>query len=220
MPARITKYVVAVLTIPIVIGITVSFITALADIGAARGAGAKVFLYGVISYVVLHLFLHKPDYVYTFGHEITHVLATWLCGGNVKSFKVSKEGGAVETTKTNLFIALTPYFVPTYTLIISAVYFVIPLFVKIPGLKTTYCFFAGFTLALHMIFTAEVLKIKQPDIIRTGYLFSLMLIYMINIFLVMFIMGLLFKNVSFVNFFGNTYTMSKGIYVRIFRQMF
>jgi hypothetical protein len=220
MAARISKFLIGVLAIPVVIGVTLAFFGSLANIGAERYAGSRVFLYGVVSYVLVHLFLHKFEYVYTFGHEVTHVLATWLCGGSVKSFNVSKKGGAVETTKSNFFIALSPYFVPTYTLILSALYFVIPLFVKIRGLNTVYCYLGGFTLALHLVFTAEVLKIKQPDLVKTGYVFSLALVYIVNILLVAFIMSLLFKDVSFVNFFGNTYTTSKNIYVRIFRQLF
>ena len=168
----------------------------------------------------MHLFLFKPAYLYTLGHEITHVLATWLCGGGVKSFNVSEKGGQVQTTKSNAFINLSPYFVPTYTIILSILYFIIPLFVKIENLSGIYFFLAGFTLALHLVFTADVLKVKQPDVVNTGYLFSLVMIYIINILLIAFVLSLLFKNISFEEFFYSAYNSSKNIYVGVFKQLF
>jgi len=220
MIGRISKFVVGFILVPVVIGISVSFFECLTNIGVAKDTGSRIFLWGVLAYVILHLFIHKPRYVYTLGHEMTHVLATWLSGGGVKSFNVSKDGGAVETTKTNSFITLSPYFVPTYTLIISFLYFVIPFFISTPNLRNAYFFCAGFSLSLHLIFTAEVLKIKQPDILKTGYLFSMVVIYIINIMLVAFLISLLFEGVSFEAFFYGTYLKAKAIYVSIIKQLF
>lgn len=213
MLGKLLKIIIGVLLIPIVIGITISFIESLAGIESIKNTGARVFLWGVLSYVIMHLFIWKPSYIYTLGHEITHVLATWICGGGIKSFKVSKKGGAVEATKSNSFINLSPYFVPTYTLIFSLLYVIIPIFIKIPKISTIYFFLAGFTLTLHLVFTAEVLKIKQPDIIRTGYIFSLAIVYLINILLAGLILSLLFKGISFENFMYNTYGHSRNIYL-------
>ena len=63
----------------------------------------------------MHILVFKLTYLYTLGHEAIHVIATWLCGGHVTSFSVSKWGGNVSTSKTNFFIELSPYFVPIYT---------------------------------------------------------------------------------------------------------
>ena len=149
-----------------------------------------------------------------------HVLATWISGGGVKSFKVEKTGGAVETTKNNVFISLSPYFIPTYTLIFSILYFILPLFFKIEGLKSIYFFAAGFSLALHLIFTADVLRRDQPDIINTGYIFSLVVIYIANIILIGTVLGLLFEGMSIEKFFSNSFIHSKAIYVQAFKQLF
>ncbi|NQT06008.1 MAG: hypothetical protein HQ575_00540 [Candidatus Omnitrophica bacterium] len=220
MLAKISKFIVGVLLIPVVIGITAAFFNSLKDIGALSNGCAKIFLKGVILYVVIHLFIFKPMYIYTVGHELMHAIATWICGGGVKSIQASKEGGQVETTKSNFFISLSPYFIPLYTVILVFLYFVIPFFIKIPGLKTIFFFLTGVTLSLHLIFTAEVLKIKQPDLINTGYLFSVVLIYIVNIMLVAFLICLLFKGVKFETFFYNTYVNSKNIYIRVVKQLF
>jgi hypothetical protein len=220
MLGKISKAVIGIILIPVVIGISISFIDSLGAIGQAKDTGSKIFLLGALSYVIMHLFLVKPNYIYTLGHELMHALATFLCGGRVRSFNVTKGGGAVETTKTNFFITLSPYFVPTYTLIISIFYIVIPLFAKIPNIGTIYFFLSGFTLALHLIFTADVLKKDQPDVVNTGYLFSLTVIYIVNIMLVGLVLSLLFDGMSFDKFFYNTYTHSKYIYVKVFKQLF
>lgn len=220
MLGKVSKFAIGLILIPVVIGVSIAFFESLTNIGEARHTGARIFLWGVFAYTVLHLFLHKPSYVYTVGHEITHVFATWICGGGVKSFNISKKGGAVETTKSNFFITLSPYFVPTYTLIVSLLYFALPFFVDIPNLSSIYFFLAGFSLALHLIFTAEVLKIRQPDMLKTGYLFSLVVIYIVNILLVAFILSLLFEGILFEDFFYNAYLKAKEIYVSIFNQLF
>ncbi|MDB4349625.1 hypothetical protein OAA99_01575 [Omnitrophica bacterium] len=220
MLGKISKALIGIILIPVVIGISISFFESLTGIGEAKNTGSKIFLLGALSYVIMHLFIIKPNYIYTLGHEIMHVVATWLCGGGVRSFKVTKEGGAVEATKSNTFINLSPYFVPTFTLILSILYFIIPVFLKIKNLQTIYFFAAGFTLALHLVFTADVLKREQPDIINTGYLFSLVMIYIVNVLLVGFILCLLFEGVSFEKFFYNTYIHSKFIYVKVFKQLF
>ena len=76
-----------------------------------------------------------------------------------------------------------------------------------------YIFCAGFFLALHFIMTADSLKVKQTDITDNGYLFSLTLIYIINILILMVSLSLLFEKVSFKIFFTDTWYYSKEVFV-------
>jgi len=220
MLGRISKFAVGLCFLPVVIGVSIAFSNVLGNIHSVRLSNSQFFLWGVVAYVVMHLFLFKPKYIYTVGHEATHAVSTWLCGGKVTGFKVSKEGGAVSTTKTNFFISLSPYFVPFYTLLISALYFLGSLVYNLSYLSSYFIFMIGFTLSLHIISTVEVMKLEQPDILRTGYLFSITLIYIMNIFLIAFIISLLFKDFSFEAFFKSSYHLSKDMYVRIFNQLF
>lgn len=217
---QISKFIIGIILIPVVIGISQSLLVSMSGMGGLTGPGAKLFLWGAVSYVVMHLFIFRLSYVYTFGHEMTHVVTTWISGGGVKSFNVSKEGGSVQTTKSNTFINLAPYFIPTYSLAVSVLYFVIPLFFKLTNLSAIYFFLMGFTLTLHLVFTAEALKIRQPDIIKTGYIFSIVIIYIVNVFLVAIVIGLLFKGISIEDFFYTAYIKAKHIYASIIRQLF
>ena len=56
-------------------------------------------------------------YLYVLGHELTHVLFVVIFRGQVTDFHVSTQGGYITTNKTNLVIALSPYFVPFWAVI-------------------------------------------------------------------------------------------------------
>ena len=55
-------------------------------------------------------------WIYVVGHELTHVVWSWLFGGKVKKFRASSSGGEVVVTKSNFLVALAPYFFPLYEL--------------------------------------------------------------------------------------------------------
>ena len=143
------------------------------------------FFYGVLAYLFFHLFIFKPDYLYIFGHEITHALAGVLCGARITEFKVSKGGGHVRLTKSNLFIDLAPYFIPVYTLFLFLAYWLVKHFFDSGSeYHRIYIFGTGFSIAFHIIMTRDVLRIKQPDLKKFGAIFSLLLIYAFNLFIV------------------------------------
>ncbi|MCX5665567.1 MAG: hypothetical protein NT036_00735, partial [Candidatus Omnitrophica bacterium] len=139
-------------------------------------------------------------------------------GGKIKSFKVSEEGGSVGTDKSNFVIELGPYFIPIYAIIITVVYFVVASSYNISG--GLFVFLIGFTLAMHMISTIEVMKIRQPDIVKSGYLFSIVLVYILNIVVISFIFSLMFQTFSMHKFTIDLWDQSKYIYLAIYRQLF
>lgn len=151
---------------------------------------------------------------------MTHALAAFISFGKVKGFKVSKKGGAVKTDKSNVFISLAPYFFPTYTLIVMLAWFVIGKFWQIGDWIYVFSFGVGFTLAFHFVMTVEFLKTKQPDMIKSGYLFSIALIYLINITIAAAILSFMFSDFSFKGYFENTYVCGKEAYEWLFRQFF
>ena len=178
------------------------------------------FLWGVCSYVVMHLFFFKPQYIYNLGHEVVHVFSTWLSFGRAKNLKVSDQGGSVQTTKSNFFINISPYFIPIYTLLLCLAYFLLSKFGDVTNYAPYFIFFIGFTFTMHILLTAEALKAAQPDLIKTGYLFSLSLIYVINVMLAGWIIGMIFPGFSFVDMAVQFYNDSRGFYTAIYRQLF
>jgi hypothetical protein len=62
-------------------------------------------------------------FMYVAGHELTHALAAWMCFGKVEHLSVDLDGGYVDTDTDNLFVSLSPYFVPLWMLVWMAVFF-------------------------------------------------------------------------------------------------
>ncbi|MDP3804909.1 MAG: hypothetical protein Q8Q87_05105, partial [Candidatus Omnitrophota bacterium] len=204
------KLIIAVIAVPFAFGVSNAFYNNIILVKELAGS-LKYFLWGIGSYVILHLLFYKPTYLYVLGHEAVHAGIAWIFGGKIKSFKVSGEGGSVSTDKTNVIVELSPYFVPIYAIIISIIYFVIASSYSIDG--AIFIFLIGFALAFHMISTIEVMKIRQPDIIKSGYFFSIVMVYVLNVVVISLIFGMLFSSFSVKKFLIDSWISSKNIYI-------
>src|SRR5947208_10704184 len=111
------KTIIAILLLPFCIGAVQALFKVLAQTGQADTIWVAT-AGGAACWLVIFLLLPKPMRVYVFGHELTHALWTWVCGGRVKKFKTSAEGGHVVVTKNNFLIALAPYFFPLYVVLV------------------------------------------------------------------------------------------------------
>lgn len=219
MVKRTLKFFLGIISLPICVAISASLYDELNQIKAISH-NQKYFLFGVIAYLIIHIAFFKPEYLYILGHEIMHVIACWIFRGRVTSFRVSSKGGQVTTTKSNLLIALAPYFFPFYTIMVAGVFLIIPLFIKTEPPYTAFLFLVGFTFAFHIILTIDFLKTRQTDFLPAGYLFSICLVYIVNLVVIGLIFSLLFGEINFVEFLKSTYFRSKDIYLAVFRQLF
>ena len=211
------KFVIGVLIAPVAIGVTLAFYNNFILIKELANS-LNFFIWGIASYATLHILFYRPTYLYVLGHEAVHAGMSWIFGGKIKSFKVSEEGGAVSTDKSNVFVELGPYFIPIYTILIALVYFVISASYNINS--PTFVFLIGFTLAFHIVSTIEILKIRQPDIIKSGYFFSIVMVYILNIVVISLLFSLIFPAFSAKNFFVDLWSVSKTIYAAISKQLF
>jgi hypothetical protein len=211
------KFVIGLVSMPIMAAVTYAFYGNIIAVAELSGI-LKYFMWGVGAYIVLHLLFYKPTFVYVLGHEAVHAVTAWTMGGKISSFKVSKDGGSVSTTKTNAVIELSPYFIPVYAVILMAAYFLISYSYKING--SVFIFLIGFAVALHVVMTIEVMKIRQPDMMKSGYLFSIVVVYVLNIVIIAMLFSLLFKSFSSKKFFMDSFTYSKDMYEAVVRQLF
>ena len=126
---------------------------------------------------------------YVLGHELTHLCCVYLCLGKVTGFHFSSEGGYVITTKTNLLIALSPYFVPFYSLLVVAGYLLVKLVWALfpelgplsPQAPRIFYLLLGLTWTFHMVWTLWMLPRDQPDLKEHGTVFSLVVIFLGNL---------------------------------------
>ena len=213
----IIKFIIGVVALPLAYGVTLAFYKN-AILISELAKKLDYFIWGIVIYVILHLLFYKPTYFYVLGHEAVHAGMAWIFGGKIKSFKVSEDGGAVKTDKSNFVIELAPYFIPIYAIIITAVYFVIASSYAING--ALFVFLIGFALAFHIISTIEIMKIKQPDIVKSGYFFSIIMVYVINIIVIALIFSLVFPGFSIKKFFIDVWSSSRYIYTAAIRQLF
>ena len=141
-------------------------------------------LLGVATYVALMVVrVVNPIlvYVYVLGHELTHALAAKLCMGKVQKLKIDLNGGYVETDADNLFIALSPYFVPLWMCCWLLILWLANLVYPFPEWGAWFYAGGGFWWSFHLYWTVWVIPREQPDMLENGLLFSLLLIMIMNI---------------------------------------
>ncbi|MFH1837235.1 MAG: hypothetical protein ABH862_03875 [Candidatus Omnitrophota bacterium] len=216
---KIFRTLIGLLILPVAIGTAKAFGSAISDISFLNGV-LHLLERGVLIYVLFHVLVLRPVYIYVLAHEFVHVIATWICGGKIVSFNVRPSGGNVVTSKTNFFIELSPYFVPLYTIIVGMIFAVIRATGKGPVfMSEILLFLIGITLALHLVMTAEALRVQQPDIMKSGIIFSYALIFIGNLVVVIGVFSIIFADVNFMDFIRNAYSSSMEIYRAVYAKI-
>ena len=189
------KSIVAVLLLPLCWGAA----RALARVIAASGQADTVWvalLGGAACWWAIYLLLPKPMWVYVFGHELTHAISTLLCGGSVRRFNVTSDGGHVVVTKTNFLIALGPYFVPFYAIAVVLVFWAADVFGGWHVNPVWFHLTLGAAYAFHITLTWNILQTRQTDITSQGYIFSAVIIFLGNVLVLLAAIPLLTQRVS------------------------
>ena len=174
---------------------TLTFLQSIASVKGLSFLTTEPVFFFAMGMIVLPLLIWGFSdlllYLYVFGHELTHVVFIYLCGGKVfGDIRVSVTGGHVVTNKSNWLISLSPYFVPFYTVVIGTGFLVARLLVDLNAtielgplaFKPMYVFYAliGFTWTMHIYYTFTMLLKDQPDLHMNGTLLSLLVIYLAN----------------------------------------
>ncbi len=145
----------------------------------------RSFLIGLGIWFAVFLLVPRPMWFYVFGHELTHAVWTWICGGRVFRFRVTAAGGLVQTDRANFFIALAPYFFPIYSLLVLWLWWLTGFWVRLDSVEWLLFSLLGFTWGFHAAFTALMIPTSQQDITDHGWTFSLSLIYLANLVLIL-----------------------------------
>ncbi|MBP3499839.1 MAG: hypothetical protein J6J97_07115 [Akkermansia sp.] len=120
-------------------------------------------------------------FAYVAGHELTHALAALMCFGKVQAVSVDLDGGYVDTDTDNLFVALSPYFVPLWMLLWLGCFFVANWIVPFETYQAWFYAGFGFWWAFHIYWTLWVIPREQPDLLENGVVLSFMIIMLTNI---------------------------------------
>lgn len=137
----------------------------------------------MVSWFFSGLLGDKFLYLYVLGHELTHAFFVYCCFGRISAMRVSTQGGYIMTNKSNLLIALSPYFVPFWSVVILSAFGLISLVVEIPFREQILIVLLGGSWCFHMVWTIWMIPKDQPDLKEHGTFFSLMIIVFCNLVL-------------------------------------
>ncbi|MBU4305215.1 MAG: hypothetical protein KJ893_06315 [Candidatus Omnitrophica bacterium] len=219
MLKRVSKLIIGIALIPVCVGASIAFYELICAVRPQSSAHV-VFLAGIVCYAVLYLASFKMNFLYVLGHEAVHAIFALLCGGTVKSFNVSTKGGSVGTTKTNVLISLGPYFFPFYTIILCAGFMAAAFFrPEIIRYANVFMFLLGFSISFHFLMTVNSLRTEQPDLAENGHLFSITLLYLINLIILAVLLSVVFKGTDIAGFFYKAAEYSRGIFSAIWQAL-
>lgn len=201
----IIKFILGVCLLSFVYSTSVSFLNELSLIEKSL---QNIFWFGVITFVIIYLIIWEPAALYIKGQRILELVFVF--------FKP--------------LVKIAPYLLPIYTVILFILYGLLSLIFSAAGgsafggksdsLIKYFIFLFGFSMVLHLIFSAKTIRTKQGDFLKANYIFGFSLIYIINLILLAFGLNLIFKEFSLVNFFNNSFQVAKNIFSAIFKQLF
>jgi hypothetical protein len=204
IPTRWLKFVIALFLLPGCVVLTQTFFTVFARATLAQrlwaGEAFWFFSLGALLWLIAFFGLPRPVVVYVFGHELTHAIWVWLMGGRISRFHISRDGGHVVTTRTNFWIALAPYFFPIYSILSIGAYGIATVFTNVQPLGPLLYAAIGVTWAFHFTFTGWMITKNQTDLRDQGTLFSLAVIYLMNLLLLSIMLIVASPQITFATF--------------------
>jgi hypothetical protein len=194
MAARFLKFLIALVLLPLVAGEILALID-LAWLSAPAGEWREAWFVslcaGFLTWFIIFFLLPRTMWLYVLGHEFTHALAAMLAGGKVSAFRVSSRGGHVMTDRVNWWIALSPYFIPIYALIWMGLWVTVDFYHPLKPWQPILYFGIGLFWSFHLTFTASMIHRRQTDLSGEGYIFSGVVILMVNLAAVLLLLSFL-----------------------------
>jgi len=189
------KFIIGICILPFVYSVSVAFLN---EFNVIDKTSKNYFWAGVISFIVMYLFVWEPVIIYKKGQRLLEII-----------FQFFKP-----------IVRVAPYLLPIYTIVIFIGYLLFSFMFKTKESFNYFIFLFSFSLTLHLIFGAKSIRSKQGDFLKANYIFGFSFVYIIDLLLLSFCLNLIFKEVSFVNFFNNSCQIGSNIFYAIFKQLF
>jgi hypothetical protein len=191
----IIKLILGICLLPFVYSFSVAFLDEFVLIGKSS---QKDFWSGLVIFLIIYLFVWEPAVIYAKGQKLLEIIFNF--------FKP--------------IVKVAPYLLPIYTIVLFIIYGLLSLVVSSLWLLKYAMFLFGFSIALHLVFSAKAIRYKKGDFLKANYIFGFAFIYMVNVFILALGISLIFKEFSFVSFFNVSFQIAKGIFGAVFKQLF
>jgi len=170
----ILKLCVFIAALPVVIAVIVAFNREMTVFKDAR----DVFGWGVAAYTILHLFVFTPQGFYRFWQGVFMEIC------------------AFAGTAANILVLA----VPIITTVLLLVYYISTVIFRQPWAPDWLVFLTGFTLAFHVILSGQELYEADETMLKGHYLFSMGMIFIVNMMIAAGLLNLIFSDFSFMSF--------------------
>jgi hypothetical protein len=191
----IIKFILAIILLPLVYSSVISFINEFTRLDKGL---QQIFYNGIISFLVIYLFIWEPAVIYNKGHKLLEIMFSF--------FKP--------------MVNLAPFLLPIYTILFFVIYGLLSLGIKSSWLIEYALFLIGFSTILHLVFSAKTIRSKKGDFLKANYIFGFSFIFILNISLLAFGLSLIFDKFSFVNFCNISFSIFRDIFLAVFKQLF
>ncbi len=191
--AKFFKFLLACVLLPITCLVVWQDVRILLSVLGHLSATISFVLGGAV-YAGIHYKYYNFSRLYVFMHEMTHAVAAILCGVRIKDVRVGQASGYVKMSRTNTFIALAPYFVPGYVVLLAMLYLLLSFFMDLIPYRHVMLFLVGFFMTFHFIQTFHTLwEADQPDLqLAGGKFFSCVSIVLANMLVLAGVLKILF----------------------------
>ncbi len=191
----IIKLLLGICLLPFVYSCSVAFLNQIAYIDVSL---QNYFWAGVITLVLIYLFIWEPTVIYERGHRLVEIIFSFF----------------------QPLVKFAPYLLPIYTIVLFILYLFLCIFIQDKWLIEWAMFLFGLSIALHLIFAAQSIRSKKGDLLKSNYIFGFSFMYIISLGLVAFFLNIIFKEFSFVSFCNNAYSIASSIFKAVFSQLF
>lgn len=191
----VLKFILAVLLVPVVIGVTAAFLDGLR---ATDSRIAAAFGWGVIAYLVLHILFAAPAQVFDAGKKMSEQAVDFV-------FPLVKVAG---------------FCVPIFTLLAFGLYALVAAARNSADTLPFFVFWASFAFTMHMVLSANALRNKKPGWLKENYLLAVFIIYIVSMIIIALVFSLLTQDFVLADFFDRCGTVAGAIYSASWRQLF
>jgi len=189
----IIQFILSILLLPVVVGSTRAF---WGELSSAQEV-YSLFMAGVLTYVVTHLFLVNFQGLYQGGQKLF-----------ADGFKFSP-----------FLASFVPLVLPLFPVVLMLTFYVCAKFFSMKEWEPYCVFFTGLTFAMHLILTAQVLREEDKGIFKAHYFFVMILGYVFNLAIIAGLLDLNFASFAFMDFFDGAVENVKEIYIYLYTRL-